>query len=119
LAGYRRIYNWAVAKLKAGFTGNLQSTCRNDPTIPEWVQSIPGHQKQEACDQAFDAYSLALANGGNVRFKSCRAKSQAIQFQAGNYCKMLSFERFMKVKYCTLLNNFVVLGSIIFLALSH
>jgi putative transposase len=85
LAGYRRIYNWAIEKLNTGFNGDLQKECRIDPLIPEWVQSIPGHQKQEACDEAFDAFRQARANGGQPRFKSCKSKSQTIQFKVGNY----------------------------------
>lgn len=85
LAGYRRIYNWAIDKLKEGWIGDLQKECRSDTGIPEWVQSIPGHQKQEACDEAFDAFRQAKTNGGTPRFKSCRASSQAIQFKVGNY----------------------------------
>lgn len=85
LAGYRRVYNWAIDKLKAGFTGDLQKECRADITIPVWTQSLPGHQKQEACDEAFDAYRQSRANGGVAKFKSSLAKSQAIQFKSGNF----------------------------------
>lgn len=96
LAGYRRIYNWAIAKLKSGFVGDLQKECRADSTIPEWVQTIPGHQKQEACDEAFDAYRQARVNGGIPKFKSCRNKSQAIQFKVGNYLHGTWYPRLIK-----------------------
>ena len=85
LAAYRRVYNWALEQLKAGFKGDLQKACRANDNFPDWVFELPGHQKQEACDEAFDAYRQARKNGGEAKFKSCRAKSQTIQFKVGNY----------------------------------
>lgn len=96
LAGYRRIYNWAIDKLKAGFDGNLQKKFLVDTSIPAWVQAIPSHSKQEACDEAFDAYQQARANGGTPRFKSCRASSQAIQFKAKDFLHGTWFPRTTK-----------------------
>lgn len=88
LAGYRYVYNWCIATLKqdpslSGFT--LQKMVRESKDIPSWVQEIPGHQKQEACMEACDAFSQAKANKGNAKFKSCRASKQTIFFKAGNY----------------------------------
>lgn len=95
LAAYRWVFNWAVAKLKNGFdsealaslraSGDLQKTYRASEDVPEWVRILPGHQAQEACDEAFDAHRQAKRNGGAARFKSCRARSQTIQFKPGNY----------------------------------
>ncbi|NER01669.1 MAG: transposase [Okeania sp. SIO3C4] len=85
LAAYRRVYNWALEQLKAGFKGDLQKACRANDKFPDWVLELPGHQKQEACDEAFDAYRQARKNGGEAKFKSCRTKSQTIQFKVGNY----------------------------------
>lgn len=85
LAAYRWVFNWAVAQLKDGFEGDLHKTYRASPVVPDWVRSLPGHQAQEACDEAFDAYRQAKRNKGEARFKSCRARSQTIQFKPGNY----------------------------------
>ncbi len=85
LAAYRWVFNWAVAKLKNGFDGDLQKTYRASTAVPEWVRSLPGHQAQEACDEAFDAHRQAKRNKGEASFKSCRARSQTIQFKPGNY----------------------------------
>lgn len=85
LAAYRWVFNWAVAKLKNGFDGDLQKTYRASEDVPDWVRILPGHQAQEACDEAFDAHRQAKRNGGEARFKSCRARSQTIQFKPGNY----------------------------------
>jgi putative transposase len=85
LAAYRWVFNWAIAELKKGFDGDLQKAYRASTLIPEWVRSLPGHQGQEACDEAFDAHRQAKRNLSEARFKSCRAKSQTIQFKSGNY----------------------------------
>lgn len=85
LAAYRWVFNWAAAKLNSGFDGDLQKTYRESSNIPEWVRTLPGHQAQEACDEAFDAYRQGKRNGGAASFKSCRARSQTIQFKPGNY----------------------------------
>lgn len=96
LAGYRRIYNWAIDLLKSGFTGELQKEYLVDTAIPDWVKSIPSHPKQEACDEAFDAYRQAKSNGGTPRFKSCRSLSQTIQFKAKDFLHGTWFPRLTK-----------------------
>ncbi|XZF64490.1 MAG: RNA-guided endonuclease InsQ/TnpB family protein [Gloeotrichia echinulata DVL01] len=53
--------------------------------VPAWVKTLPGHQRQEACFEAFDAFKQARSQGGNAKFKSCKATSQTIQFKVGNY----------------------------------
>jgi len=86
LAAYRFVYNWAICKLCADFQGDLQKACREDQEIPEWVQNtLPGHQKQEACDEAYRAYQQAKVAKGKPKFRSCRATSQTIQFKVGNF----------------------------------
>jgi putative transposase len=85
LAAYRWVFNWAISKLRQGMEGDLQKAYRASSDIPEWVRILPGHQAQEACDEAFDAYRQALRNKGEAKFKSCRARSQTIQFKPGNY----------------------------------
>lgn len=85
LAAYRWVFNWAVAKLKNEFEGDLQKAYRASTSTPEWVRTLPGHQAQEACDEAFDAHRQAKRNTGEAKFKSCRARSQTIQFKPGNY----------------------------------
>jgi putative transposase len=88
LAGYRFVYNWCIATLKkdkslSGFT--LQKMVREAKDIPDWVNQIPGHQKQEACVEARDAFTQAKANKGEAKFKSCKATRQTIAFKVGNY----------------------------------
>jgi putative transposase len=85
LAAYRWVFNWAVSELKSGFDGDLQKAYRGSVSVPDWVRFLPGHQAQEACDEAFDAYRQAAKNKGEAKFKSCRARSQTIQFKPGNY----------------------------------
>lgn len=53
--------------------------------VAEWIKTLPGHQRQEACLEAFDAFKQARSQGGNAKFKSCKATSQAIQFKVGNF----------------------------------
>ncbi|MBD2388451.1 transposase, partial [Cylindrospermum sp. FACHB-282] len=36
--------------------------------IPDWVKSIPGHQRQEACFEAYDAFNRAQKDGGSPHF---------------------------------------------------
>ena len=89
LAAYRWIYNWAIALLKNGCSDSaysLQSQARSSER-PDWVKQLPGHQLQEAVADAYDAYWQSRKNGGDGRFKSCRAYSQVIKFKAGNYKK--------------------------------
>jgi putative transposase len=85
LAAYRWVFNWAISQLKQGFSGDLAKSYRGSNSLPEWVRFLPGHQAQEACDEAWDAHSQARRNGGVARFKSSRASSQTIQFKVGNY----------------------------------
>ncbi|MGE5656311.1 MAG: RNA-guided endonuclease InsQ/TnpB family protein [Actinomycetota bacterium] len=85
LAAYRWVFNWAISELKRGFQGDLQKTYRASGSVPDWVRSLPGHQAQEACDEAFDAHRQAIKNRGEAKFKSCRSRSQTIQFKPGNY----------------------------------
>lgn len=46
---------------------------------------MPGHQKQEACDEAYRAYQQAKSSKGKPKFRSCKATSQTIQFKVGNF----------------------------------
>ncbi|MGE5655013.1 MAG: RNA-guided endonuclease InsQ/TnpB family protein, partial [Actinomycetota bacterium] len=85
LAAYRWVFNWAMSELKRGFQGDLQKAYRASSFVPNWVRSLPGHQAQEACDEAFDAHRQAIKNRGEAKFKSCRSRSQTIQFKPGNY----------------------------------
>ncbi len=55
--------------------------------LPNWVKTLPGHQRQEAGSEAFDAFKQARSQGGNAKFKSCKATSQTIQFKVGNFKK--------------------------------
>ncbi|NEN99074.1 MAG: hypothetical protein F6K50_27365 [Moorea sp. SIO3I7] len=86
LAAYRQVFNWALEQLKNGFNlkDDLQKAYRNSLAIPDWVRELPGHQAQEACDEAIDAYRQGKANGGEAKFKSCRSKSQTIQFNSNS-----------------------------------
>lgn len=100
LAGYRWIYNWAIAtmqknpeKSKSAFS--LQAEARNADR-PEWVKALPGHQLQEAIADAFDAIKQAKANKGVAKFKSCRSRSQVIKFKVGNYKKGTWYSRLTK-----------------------
>jgi len=74
----------------------LQKEYLVDASIPDWVKAIPSHPKQEACDEAFDAYRQARTNGGTARFKSCLASSQTIQFKAKDFLHGTWFPRLTK-----------------------
>ena len=63
----------------------MEKAVRAIETLPDWVRTLPGHQLQEAVQDAVFAYKQAKKNGGFASFKSCRATSQTIQFKAGNY----------------------------------
>jgi putative transposase len=71
--------------------------------VPEWVKALPGHQRQEACFEAFDAFKQARSQGGNAKFKSSIATSQTIQFKVGNfkngtwYCNTTSCLKFTTI----------------------
>jgi putative transposase len=98
LAAYRWIYNFCIATLKGGYQGSafdLQKHVRNFER-PEWVKSLPGHQLQEACSAAFDAFKQAKANKGYAKFKSCKAPSQIIKFKVGNFKKGTWYARLTK-----------------------
>ncbi|NMG19636.1 hypothetical protein DP116_09230 [Brasilonema bromeliae SPC951] len=51
---------------------------------PSWL-NLPGHQRQEACNDACDAFKQAKSERGFAKFKSCKATSQVIKFKVGNY----------------------------------
>lgn len=90
LAGYRWYYNETIALLQCFDGVEKISAYTMDKMLqlienkPDWV-NLPGHQRQEACNDACDAFSQAKSEGGFARFKSCKAKSQVIKFKAGNY----------------------------------
>ena len=97
-AAYRWIYNWTIAKLKAGYQDSaysLQKEARKSQK-PQWVQELPGHQLQEAVADAVDAFWQSKKNNGEGNFKSCRAYSQVIKFKVGNYKKGTWYSRLTK-----------------------
>lgn len=83
-AACRYVYNQAVAyQKKNGRTGKLK--LRNlimQSDLPQWVKDAPCHIKQNAI---FDAHRAYKASGGQCKFRSCRAPSQTIKFNDGNY----------------------------------
>lgn len=90
LSGYRWYYNETIALLRC-FDGVEKITAYSMDKVlqlienkPSWV-SLPGHQRQEACNDACDAFQSAKSENGFAKFKSCKAKSQVIKFKAGNY----------------------------------
>ncbi|BAZ14332.1 transposase [Calothrix sp. NIES-4071] len=127
LAAYRFYYNQSIAILIKDYdvvtktiidkkTGkpkevkitsdDLDKILLHLENIPEWVKTLPGHQRQEACSEAYDAFKQARSQGGEPKFKSCKATSQTIQFKVGNfkrgtwYCsttKGLKFSSFQSV----------------------
>lgn len=91
LAAYRWYYNEAIALLRC-FDGIIQVSAYDLDRVlqvlenkPGWVSCLPGHQRQEACNDAVDAFKSAKVDGGSAKFKSCRDKSQVIKFKAGDY----------------------------------
>lgn len=91
LAAYRYYYNETITLLRV-FDGvqkvsakQLDKLLQQIETIPEWVKTIPGHQRQEACFEAYDACNRAKKDGGEAKLKSVKATSQAIQFKVGNF----------------------------------
>ncbi|KYC37512.1 transposase [Scytonema hofmannii PCC 7110] len=91
LAGYRYYYNETIVLLRC-YDGvmkvsaeQLDKLLQRIETIPDWVKTIPGHQRQEACFEAYDAFNRAKKDGGEAEFKSVKATSQTIQFKAGNF----------------------------------
>ena len=98
LAAYRWIYNWTIARLKSGCQNSVYSLQKEAREIdqPGWIKELPGHQLQEAVADAVDAFWQAKKNGGDGKFKSCRAYSQAIKFKVGNYKKGTWYSRLTK-----------------------
>jgi putative transposase len=91
LAQYRYYYNETISLLRC-YDGveklsaeSLDKYLQRLENTPDWVTSIPGHQRQEACFEAYDAFNRAKKDGGAAKFKSVKATSQAIQFKVGNY----------------------------------
>lgn len=91
LAQYRYYYNETISLLRC-FHGvervsaeALDKMLQRLENIPEWVKSIPGHQRQEACFEAYDAFNRAKKDGGSAKFKSVKTTSQTIQFKVGNF----------------------------------
>lgn len=63
----------------------MEKAVRAIETLPDWVRTLPGHQLQEAVQEALEAYQQAKRVKGWAKFKSSRATSQAIQFKTGNF----------------------------------
>ena len=91
LAQYRYYYNETISLLRC-YDGveklnaeSLDKYLQRLENIPDWVTSIPGHQRQEACFEAYDAFYRAKKDGGFAKFKSIKVTSQTIQFKVGNY----------------------------------
>lgn len=108
LAAYRYYYNQSIELLnkvydtitkriidkKTGkwkevkITGDdLDKMLQKLEKVPDWVKTLPGHQRQEASSEAFDAFKQARSQKGDAKFKSCKATSQTIQFKVGNFKK--------------------------------
>ncbi len=87
-----------MAQLKNGCEDRVYSLQKEARNInrPDWVKELPGHQLQEAVADAVDAYWQARNNGGEGKFKSCRAYSQVIKFKVGNYKKGTWYSRLTK-----------------------
>jgi putative transposase len=91
LAQYRYYYNETISLLRCydgveNLSGEtLDKILQRLENIPDWVKTIPGHQRQEACFEAYDAFKRAKRDGGLAKYKSVKATSQAIQFKVGNY----------------------------------
>jgi putative transposase len=82
-AACRYVYNQAIAyQKKNGRTGKFK--LRNlimQSDLPSWVKDTPCHIRQNAI---FDAHRANIASK-NCKFRSCRAPSQTIKFNDGNY----------------------------------
>lgn len=105
LAAYRYYYNESIALLqvlygvvKTSYVNKKGEVVESNITaeqldkllqklenVPDWVTNLPGHQRQEACFEAYDAFKRALCDGGKAKFKSVKDTSQTIQFKVGNY----------------------------------
>jgi len=69
--------------------------------LPAWVKSAPCHIKQNAIEDAWDAFHQALANGGEAKFRSCKTPSQAIEFNPGNFRNGIWFPNKTKGSFTT------------------
>jgi putative transposase len=113
LAAYRWVYNKCVELLVGGFKSSKE--CSLDQKIqelqPEWTKCL-GKTRQEAVCEAESAYRQARkawfakpeAERGkfNMRFRSCRDKSQVIQFKNDAYNNGTWFPTKVKdLLYCT------------------
>lgn len=81
-AAVRYVYNKAIEALKGGFVGGsyqLEACVLNNPTLPQWVKDAPSSTKANAVQDAYDAWKLAKANGGEACFRSCRAPVQTVK----------------------------------------
>lgn len=90
VAGARYAYNEAIALLKKGAKPNgyqLRKVVLSNPNLPEWVKKVPRKVKANAVLDAADAWKLALANGGEAKFRSCRQPLHTIKFDAESYRK--------------------------------
>ncbi len=91
LAQYRYYYNETISLLRCFDNVERVSAEALDKMLqrlenaPDWVKTIPGHQRQEACYEAYDAFNRAKRDGGSASFKSAFDPSQAIQFKVGNF----------------------------------
>jgi putative transposase len=57
--------------------------------LPQWVKDTPCHIKQNAIFDAHASYNKAK----NCKFRSCRAPSQTIKFNNGNYSNGMWYPR--------------------------
>ncbi|MBW4571375.1 MAG: transposase [Tolypothrix carrinoi HA7290-LM1] len=91
LAQYRYYYNETISLLRCFdrveklSAETLDKMLQRLENAPDWVKTIPGHQRQEACFEAYDAFKRAKKDGGFAKFKSVKSTSQAIQFKVGNF----------------------------------
>ncbi len=73
LAQYRYYYNESISLLRCldGIekcsAESLDKILQQLENIPDWVKTIPGHQRQEACFEAYDAFHRAKKDGGGKR----------------------------------------------------
>lgn len=113
LAAYRWVYNKCIELLVGGFRATKE--CSLDQKIqgiqPEWTKSL-GKTRQEAVCEAQSAYHQArkareskpkIERGQfKMRFRSCRDKSQTIQFKNDAYRDGTWFPSKVKgLLYCT------------------
>lgn len=108
LAQYRYYYNETISLLRCFDAVDqvsaelLDKMLQQIENLPDWVKTIPGHQRQEACFEAYDAFNRAKKDGGFAKFKSVKATSQTIQFKVGNYKNGTWYPRLTKgLKFTT------------------